>query len=388
MSKPKPIQVNHIVSTIGYIARESHRYGIVTDKTDVFSFGVVLLDVVWGRNYLYDIAGLHEASEEILEKCVIIANEIAEKPIEENGDPNIKGKIAPECWRVFIDIAKKCLKIEPPWEKGKGGRSTLEWHMLEQCFSNVLGTQVDPRNSIQQKLTNNFHQNRLIGYGGFSKVYKGCLQHNDASDYTWNTSEQLFKSEIELLCQLHHPNCVSLIGFCNHKNEKIIVYEYMSNGSLDRHLRGEDTEALPWNKRLEICIGAARGLHYLHAGAKRTIIHRDICVANILLNDDMEPKLAGFGHSIQGARFMSKPKPIKVNHYWGTCGYMALEHLREHIVTDKSDVYSFGIVLLKLSGEETFMAWQQEENLAENLLREKLILISKERLHQSVGKSL
>jgi len=91
----------------------------------------------------------------------------------------------------------------------------------------------------------------------------------------------------------------------------------MSNGSLDRHLRGEDTEALPWNKRLEICIGAARGLHYLHAGAKRTIIHRDICVANILLNDDMEPKLAGFGHSIQGARFMSKPKPIKVNHYWG-----------------------------------------------------------------------
>ena len=67
---------------------------------------------------------------------------------------------------------------------------------------------------------------------------------------------------------------------------------------------------------------------------------------------------------------------------------MALEHLREHIVTDKSDVYSFGIVLLKLCGEETFMAWQQEENLAENLLREKLILISKERLHQSVGKSL
>ncbi|KAG4925941.1 hypothetical protein JHK87_051481 [Glycine soja] len=107
----------HLPGTIGYIARESHRYGIVADKTDVFSFGVVLLDVVWGRNYLYDIAGLHEASEEILEKCVIIANEIAEKPIEENGDPNIKGKIAPECWRVFIDIAKKCLKIEPPWEK-------------------------------------------------------------------------------------------------------------------------------------------------------------------------------------------------------------------------------------------------------------------------------
>ncbi|RZB53945.1 putative receptor-like protein kinase, partial [Glycine soja] len=128
-----------------------------------------------------------------------------------------------------------------------------------------------------------------------------------------------------------------------------------------------------------ICIGAASGLHYLHTDTN-----------NILLDDNMQPKLTDFDLGVHGACFMSKPKPIKVENdiYMGTCVYMALEHLREHIVTDKSDVYSFGIVLLKLCGEETFMAWQQEENLAENLLREKLILISKERLHQSVGKSL
>ncbi|KAG4922776.1 hypothetical protein JHK86_051589 [Glycine max] len=257
--------------------------------------------------------------------------------------------------------------------------------MFLKCFGDTSSSQKQYPTVIQElchqfsiadirKLTNNFHQNRLIGYGGCSKVYKGCLQHNDASDYTVAVkhffveySEQLFKSEIELLCQLHHPNCVSLIGFCNHKNEKIIVYEYMSNGSLDRHLRGEDTEALSWNKRLEICIGAARGLHYLHAGAKRTIIHRDICVANILLNDDMEPKLAGFGHSIQGARFMSKPKPIKVNHYWGTSGYMAREYFKDHAVTDKYDVHSIGVVLLHVvcGSNHLIMPTEHLENVFE-----------------------
>ncbi|KAL9297294.1 hypothetical protein ACSQ67_023190 [Phaseolus vulgaris] len=173
-----------------------------------------------------------------------------------------------------------------------------------------------------RKSTNNFDHNRLINFEGFGiEVYKGCLQH-DGSDYTvtikrfnddvdkrekqWNLCK--FKNEIELLCQLRHPNIISLTGFCNHKKEKIVVLEYMPNGSLYDHLqRGE----LSWKKRLEICIGAARGLHYLHAGAKRTIIHRDIKPQNILLDANMEPKLSNFGLSLQGQRFMSKPKPIK-----------------------------------------------------------------------------
>ena len=180
-----------------------------------------------------------------------------------------------------------------------------------------------------RKSTNNFDHKRLIDRGGFDIKYKGCFQH-DGSDYTvtikrfngdgpqiWN----MFTNEIELLCQLRHPNCVSLIGFCNHKKEKIVVYEYMSNGSLHRHLqRGE----LSWKKRLEICIGAARGLHYLHAGAKRTIIHCDFSAKSILLNDDMEPKLADFSFCRQGAPSLSKPKPIKVDCIWGKFLYFEL----------------------------------------------------------------
>ena len=120
-----------------------------------------------------------------------------------------------------------------------------------------------------RKATDNFDLNRVIGRGLFGEVYKGCLRNNDASDYTvaikrfndqgWGA----FNKEIELLCQLRHPRCVSLIGFCNHENEKILVYEYMSNGSLDEHLQNGE---LSWKKRLEICIGVAHGLHYLHTG--------------------------------------------------------------------------------------------------------------------------
>jgi len=85
----------------------------------------------------------------------------------------------------------------------------------------------------------------------------------------------------------------------------------MSNGCLDEYIGG--TEALSWKKRIEICIGVARGLHYLHAGVKRTIIHRQVCLRNILLDEHMEPKLGGFGRSIQGAHFMSRPKVIPID---------------------------------------------------------------------------
>ncbi|KAL2329823.1 hypothetical protein Fmac_017404 [Flemingia macrophylla] len=209
-----------------------------------------------------------------------------------------------------------------------------------------------------RKSTNNFDHSKLIERKASAKVYKGCLLHNDGSvsivavkrfngerSLEWD----LFKNEVELLCQLRHPNFISLIGFCNHQNEKILVYEYMSNGSLHKKLRGGDNrETLSWKKRLKICIGTARGLHYLHAGAKRTIIHRDINTRNILLDENMEPKLSGFGLCLQGARYNSKPKPIEVDCMMGSVDYMAMDYVVNGIVTDKCDVYSFGWVLLEV----------------------------------------
>ncbi|XP_068484876.1 receptor-like protein kinase FERONIA isoform X2 [Phaseolus vulgaris] len=170
-----------------------------------------------------------------------------------------------------------------------------------------------------RKSTTNFDDKRVIRSEGCGIVYKGCLQYNDGSDYAVEVkrfnvlNSKEFKKQVELLCQLHHPNCMSIVGFSNHKKWSFVVYEYMSNESLDHHLSGKVREALSWKKRVEICIGAARGLHYLHAGLKRTIIHRHIHPSNILLDDNMHPKVSGFDYSILGAHFKEKPKPIKSN---------------------------------------------------------------------------
>ncbi|KAK7374657.1 hypothetical protein VNO80_08094 [Phaseolus coccineus] len=202
-----------------------------------------------------------------------------------------------------------------------------------------------------RKATNNFDLNRVVGSGLFSEVYKGFLQHDGASDYTVAIKRfdyqgwEAFNKEIELLCQLRHPRCVSLLGFCNHENEKILVYEYMSNGSLDKHLQEGQ---LSWKKRLEICIGVARGLHYLHTGAKRSIFHCILGPGTILLDDHMEPKLAGFGASVQGSRFMSKQKQINVDHVFGTWVYPATDFVMDGSITAKWDVFSLGLLLLEV----------------------------------------
>ncbi|XP_058739310.1 putative receptor-like protein kinase At5g39000 isoform X1 [Vicia villosa] len=209
-----------------------------------------------------------------------------------------------------------------------------------------------------RKSTNNFDEERIIGGTEFSIVYKGYLNHNGETDYPIALKgmrnivfdEWKFKKEIELNCQLRHPNLTSFIGFCDHKDERILVYEYMLNGSVYDHLRLRDNESLSWKKRFEICIGAAKGLHYLHTGAKRAIFHCDIKPQNILLDKSMVPKLSHLGFSIQEKVSKSKPKPVKAEILiFGAFGYTAPECVRTNAFTEKCDVYSFGMVLLEVA---------------------------------------
>ncbi|KAH7387983.1 hypothetical protein KP509_16G052000 [Ceratopteris richardii] len=171
-----------------------------------------------------------------------------------------------------------------------------------------------------------------------------------------------------MLSLLHHDNLVSLIGYCAEGEQRLLVYEYMSQGSLEDHLHDipEGTEPLDWSTRLKIAAGAARGIEYLHDKAKPPVIYRDLKASNILLGDDYYPKISDFGLAKLGPLGDKTHVSTRV---MGTYGYCAPEYAMTGQLTMKSDVYSFGVVLLELitgrkafdqtrpSGEHNLVAW-------------------------------
>ncbi|KAJ4905731.1 Cysteine-rich receptor-like protein kinase 40 [Raphanus sativus] len=198
--------------------------------------------------------------------------------------------------------------------------------------------------------TADFSTENKLGQGGFGTVYKGILLNGKeiaVKRLTRGSDGGVeFRNEVSLLIRLQHKNLVKLLGFCNERDEEILVYEFVPNSSLDRFIFDEEKRSLlTWEVRFKIIEGIARGLVYLHEDSQLKIIHRDLKAGNILLDAEMNPKVADFGTA---RLFDTNETQAETKRIAGTRGYMAPEYLNHGQISAKSDVYSFGVVLLEM----------------------------------------
>ncbi|CAN6452141.1 unnamed protein product [Victoria cruziana] len=202
-----------------------------------------------------------------------------------------------------------------------------------------------------REATNNFSEDNKLGEGGFGPVYKGKLPNGQevaVKRMSGNSGQGVreFRNEAMLIAKLQHANLVRLIGCCLEKGEKLLVYEYMSNKSLDYFLKdSEHSILLDWERRFDIIMGIARGLLYLHQGSRLNVVHRDLKAANVLLDEQMNPKISDFG---MARIFTGLHGQATTSTVVGTYGYMAPEYALDGVFSAKSDVYSFGVLMLEI----------------------------------------
>lgn len=223
-----------------------------------------------------------------------------------------------------------------------------------KLYDEMRSRQVDTIRILTEKeikrATDNYNEDRVIGCGGHGMVYRGTL--DDQKEVAIKKSKAVnddcrdeFVNEIIILSQINHRNIVRLLGCCLDVNVPMLVYEFVSQGTLSEFLHSADPRSpIPFDLRLKIATQSAEALAYLHSSTSRTILHGDVKSANILLDDQLNAKVADFGAS--ALKSMDESEFIMFVH--GTLGYLDPESFISRRLTDKSDVYSFGVVLLEL----------------------------------------
>ncbi|KAJ0736021.1 putative protein kinase RLK-Pelle-LRR-I-1 family [Helianthus annuus] len=354
-------------------------------KSDIFSFGVVLFEVLFGRE-----ASIPNDDNWYFARMAKAHYE--ERKLDNLIDPVLRKQMNLQSLNIFAEIAYCCIKdkrsqrpdmktIHTRLERAleiqrKHEQTTLV--AVEGTTSNHLkGKSLDHlrlRLNDIELATGNFSETYCIGSGGYGMVYKAELDHFDGINVLEieegrckgelhkkyssvaikrlysrvdRQGEQGFVAEIRTLSNCKHPNIVPLLGFCDEGRELILVYEYVANGRLDHYLGNMDNVTnLVWAQRLQICFDIAHGLNYLHTH-KPMIIHRDIKSANILLDDTWVAKIADFGLSkLQGTN--QQGTTLITNNVAGTEVYLDPEYVNTGKLKKESDIYSFGVVLFEI----------------------------------------
>ncbi|KAJ9556468.1 hypothetical protein OSB04_011082 [Centaurea solstitialis] len=402
-----------IIGAAGYVDPEYIQTGNVAKESDVYSFGVVLFEVLCGR-LAYET---YEDNKQLLGPFARYHYEVGK--LNDIIDPILREQMNPDSLEEFSVIAYQCL------EKHRSKRPTM--NQVVQKLEQVLGLQQEFEKALalqqvaldlkgkqeddhsykvknleymkipleQIKLaTRDFHDDYVIGRGGYGKVYKAELFHFDVQKYvSENIFQQVsmaelsdyqrrkstvavkrldrrygqgtaeFLQEISVLPYFRHPNLVTLLGFCDEGQERILVYEYASKGSLDGYFCSTDTKKNhTWAQRLQICLDAARGIEFLHngVGEYHRIIHRDIKSSNILLGQNWVGKISDFGLSRIGPANLQAT--FVMTQVAGTLEYVDPQYHKTGVLTKGSDVYSFGVVLSEvLSGRLAYFQKSKED---------------------------
>ncbi|CAI0555651.1 unnamed protein product [Linum tenue] len=326
-----------IRGTKGYLAPEWFRNVPVTAKVDVHSFGIVLLELVCCRkNFLLDF----DKEEEMVlvdwaYDCYSRGKlyKLVEKDVEAMEDLKKVER--------FVKVALWCIQEDPSLRPGM--KKVV--HMLEGAVP--VSEPPDPNSFIQlESATGGFKE--VLGRGASATVYKGILQNvgetiTIAVKKEGEDDNREFTTEVKVIAGTNHKNLVKLVGVCSEGKNHLLVYEYMSNGSLASLLFKADPRP-NWYTRAQIAISVARGLVYLHEECSTQIIHCDIKPQNILLDESLTAKISDFGL----AKLLKVEQTRTMTAIRGTKGYVAPEWFRNMAITTKVDVYSFGVVLLEL----------------------------------------
>nr|KYP76009.1 putative receptor protein kinase TMK1 [Cajanus cajan] len=247
---------------------------------------------------------------------------------------------------------------------------------------------------VLRNVTDNFSEKNILGQGGFGTVYKGEL--HDGTKIAVKRMEcgaisgkgtTEFKSEIAVLTKVRHRHLVSLLGYCLDGNEKLLVYEYMPQGTLSKHLFNwmeEGLKPLEWNRRLTIALDVARAVEYLHSLAHQSFIHRDLKPSNILLGDDMRAKVSDFGL----VRLAPEGKASIETRIAGTFGYLAPEYAVTGRVTTKVDVFSFGVILMELITGRRALDDSQPEDSMHLVTWFRRMYVNKDSFHKAIDHTI